>query len=679
MIDATQPAQPAAKFRYIPGLDGIRGFWVVLGPLMYHARPEWIPGGILGIDLFFVLSSYLIVSILLNEWDRNGRIDVKAYAGRRAKRLLPAMFALLLFLTWWLIAFGEPHQVSRWTGSIIATLTYSANWHEIVSGVSYFDQFQEPSPLRHVWSFAIEEQFYVFAPLFLIGVLRWGGRWRNHLLLGLAFVGAVASAWWMAELHTPGQDPSRAYYGTDTRAHSLLIGIVFAMAVRMWGPVRTEGGRKILVAGAYVSTAVIGTLIFTISEKTSWMFEYGGFFGVAVMSGFMVVGIAQSSSGPLHRFLEAAPTRWVGKISYGLYLYHWPVYVLASEDRIGLSGNTLLVFHLALTFAIATASWYLIEQPVLQRRWPVLWRRSAQVWPLSFAGSVAVMAILTGLLAVNATKPPRVEQILIAAPPSAAPADTGGEAPELGLASTDDAVRGPWSAPTDRPVRVLVVGDSVSVQLGEALQRLGLENPDELVVFNDAHLGCGTTRYGMRRIAADEGGPVGEVCSAWADPVDPAAVADPEVVSWVTATEAFRPDAVVLHVSPWDVGDRIVPSLGDDWTSLGEPDFDAYVVSEYRQAADVLTAHGAQLFLLLGAHLNRPIVEQNSPERIDHLNGLLLDAFEDDPRVTFVDFPAFIGPVGSAREAAMRWDGVHIEPDRLGEAASWLRQEIVGT
>lgn len=672
-----------AKFRYIPGLDGIRGFWVVLGPLMYHARPEWIPGGILGIDLFFVLSSYLIVSILLNEWDRTGRIDVKGYAGRRVKRLVPAMLTLLLFLTGWLIVLGEPGQVSRWTGAIIATLTYSANWHEIVSGVSYFDQFQEPSPLRHVWSFAIEEQFYVFAPLFLIAILRWGGRRRTELLLGASLVGALVSAWWMAELHTPGVDPSRAYYGTDTRAHSLLIGIAFAAAVRLWGPVRTAWGRRTLVTGAYVSTLVIGVLIFTISEKTSWMFEYGGFLAVAVMSGFMVIGIAQPSSGPLHRFLEARPTRWVGKISYGLYLYHWPVYVLASEERVGLSGNALLVFHLALTFVIATVSFYLIEQPVLQRRWPVLVKRPALAWPLGFAGSLAVTAILLGLLSVNATKPARVEQILIAAPPAAAePADidpTNGLPTAPALASTDaTAATGPWQAPTDRPLRVMLVGDSVSYQFGEAMQALGLERPEDLVVFNEAHLGCGTTRYGERRLNEDERGPVGDVCSAWGDPVDPAIVAEATVVSWPTATDVFRPDAVVLNISPWDVADRIVPALGDDWTHLGEPDFDAYVLSEYRQAVDTLTAHGGHLFLLLGAHLNRPINDQNSPERIDHLNELLLEEFGDDPRVTFLDYPAFIGPVGSDREVGMRWDGVHIEPERLPEAAGWLYEEIVG-
>jgi hypothetical protein len=408
------------------------------------------------------------------------------------------------------------------------------------------------------------------------------------------------------------------------------------------------------------------------------MFEYGGFLAVAVLSGFMVIGIGQPSSGPLHRFLEARPTRWVGKISYGLYLYHWPVYVLASEERVGLSGNALLVFHLALTFVIATASFYLIEQPVLQRRWPLLVRRPALAWPLGFAGSLAVTAILLGLLSVNATKPAGVEQILIAAPPAAA--EPASAQPDVaGLASTDlTAATAPWQAPTDRPMRVMLVGDSVSYQFGEAMQALGLEQPEDLVVFNEAHLGCGTTRYGERRLNEDERGPVGDVCSAWGDPVAPETVADISIVSWPTATDVFRPDAVVLNISPWDVADRIVPALGDRWVHLGDPDFDAYVLSEYRLAVDTLTGQGAHLFLLLGAHLNRPINDQNSPERIDHLNELLLDEFREDPRVTFLDYPAFIGPVGSDREVAMRWDGVHIEPERLPEAAAWLHGELLG-
>ena len=164
-------ADPArSRLKYIPGLDGIRGIWVVVGPLLYHAATDTVSGGILGIDLFFTLSSFLIISIALNEFDATGRIDLKAYAGRRARRLLPALLVCLAMLTTYLVLKVPPDEFARWTGAIFSTLTYSANWYEIFSGVSYFEDFQY-SPLRHVWSFSIEEQFYIFAPLYLIAVL----------------------------------------------------------------------------------------------------------------------------------------------------------------------------------------------------------------------------------------------------------------------------------------------------------------------------------------------------------------------------------------------------------------------------------------------------------------------------------------------------------------------------
>ena len=204
----------AGRLPYIPSLDGLRGVFVVLGPLLYHARPESIrggpdilPGGILSLDLFFVLSSFLIVSIALREGDRTGGIDLVAYAGRRVRRLLPALLLALTAVTAYLVWAGDPDIVPRWTGASVAALTYSANWHEIFVGASYFEQFDNPSPLKHVWSFAIEEQFYLFAPFFVIAGCAWFGPRRRWVMLAVAVAGALASAWWMARLHEPGADP----------------------------------------------------------------------------------------------------------------------------------------------------------------------------------------------------------------------------------------------------------------------------------------------------------------------------------------------------------------------------------------------------------------------------------------------------------------------------------------
>ena len=297
--------QGRPTFTYIPGIDGIRGIWVVIGPLLYHAATDTVSGGILGIDLFFTLSSFLIISIALNEFEKTGRIDLKAYAGRRARRLLPALFVALGGLTLYLMLFVSVDQYPRWTGAIVSALAYCANWFEIFSGVSYFEDFQY-SPLRHVWSFSIEEQFYIFAPLYLIFVLHFFRKHAYSVILWTMVAGTIASTWWMGHLYPGGGDPSRVYYGTDTRAHSLFAGIILAVIVRQRGPVRTRRAQLWWVAGAYASTFFFAWAIFEISERSAWMFEHGGFLLVAALSCVMVYGVAQPAEPAWHAWLPTS-------------------------------------------------------------------------------------------------------------------------------------------------------------------------------------------------------------------------------------------------------------------------------------------------------------------------------------------------------------------------------------
>jgi peptidoglycan/LPS O-acetylase OafA/YrhL len=672
---APDNAARVPRFTYIPGLDGMRFVWVLLGPLLYHARPEFIPGGILALDLFFVLSSYLITAIALNEWDRTQGIDLVAYAGRRARRLLPALFLCLGALTIYLIVWGHADQYARWTGAIVATLTYSANWYEVFSGVSYFEQYANPSPLVHVWSFAIEEQFYLFAPLFLIACLK---VFRSRALRAIAIIsaaGAIASAVWMAVLYTGG-DPSRVYYGTDTRAQALLVGIMLAAIVRAYGPPRTRVGHHVLVGSAYVASVFYGIAVFTFSEKSEWMFERGGFLLMAVAAGVIVVGVTQPSRGPLHKFYEAPPIRWAGRISYGLYLYHWPIYLLVITPKRLEESWWWVLAGLALTFAASVASFYLVEQPVMQRRFPL---RAVKLrpWPAAFAGATAVALILVGLLAVNANKPPETRQVLVAAPTPAetTPADT-----TPAVASGDSALPSSRSSATHAgPLRVLVVGDSVSDQIGDALIEWSERNPGRIEVFKNSHIGCVVARYGEKRPPAADGepGPVGDVCSNWGVPVAVSQLGVTDVVSWPTAVDAFDPDVVIANITPWDVTDRKVPQLGEDWTHVGQPDFDAYAAGEYRFATQVLTAEGAEMIWLKGAHLDRPRQPQNDPARIDRLNEIVLNATADLPNVRFADFPAFIGEVGGARDKSLRRDGVHLSDEGMEAVATWLTGDVL--
>jgi peptidoglycan/LPS O-acetylase OafA/YrhL len=696
----TAPERP--KFRYIPAFDGMRGFWVVVGPLLYHGRPQSIPGGpdivpggILSLDLFFVLSSYLIVSIALREWDSTGTIDLVAYAGRRVRRLFPALVVALTFLSIYLAVVNDPEIIERWTGAIVSALTYSANWFEIVSGASYFEQFGSPSPLKHVWSFAIEEQFYVFAPLFLIAGLRWGGRRGRQILLGVAIAGALTSAWWMAQVHVVGQDPSRAYYGTDTRAQALFVGIAMALAVNLYGDPRTGRGRRLAALIAYPATAWHLWAVLTVTERDAWLFENGGFLLVAVTAGLAMFGLAQDAPwSPLHRLFSSALFRYTGRISYGLYLYHWPIYLLMTPERAGaifgvdrVTGWSLLAFHLTLTVIVAAASFHFIEQPFVRRTWPFSFK-SLVPSTAAFAAATAVVVILGGLLVAQTRRPTEIVErvVFVESAAAAEKVDGLGAAPaESRLGDDPDGGgSGDAVAPAQAdPVRILTVGDSVMDQIGVALTDWTLENPARgVVAFNEAHIGCGTVREGDKRVPEGDEGPVGDICSDWGDPVDPDVVTEYNIVSWPTIIDVFRPDIVITHVSPWDVTDRRIPGInGGDWTNVGESEFDAYARAEFREAIDVLTADGAELYILEGAPLNREIRPQNSPERIVALNELVAEvaaeaAASGEP-VTMVDYPAWVGAVGSDQELSRRDDGVHLSDSGLREVVPWLLDDVV--
>ena len=234
------------------------------------------------------------------------------------------------------------------------------------------------------------------------------------------------------------------------------------------------------------------------------------------------------------------------------------------------------------------------------------------------------------------------------------------------------------SAPVESPTRVLVIGDSIAAQIGWTLYEWGLANPGRIVVFNESHLGCGVVRYGEKRVNETDVGPVGDVCSNWAVPVAPGVVAETETVSWPTALEVFQPDIVIGTVSSWDISDRIVPGVADDWVSIGDPAFDAYVRAEYAAATDVLTQTGAELFWLLSHYLNRDLLPDDHELRVDGINELVVEAVASFPDrdVGFLDYPGWIGPVGGDRDVELRDDGVHLSEIGFAEIARWLVGEL---
>jgi peptidoglycan/LPS O-acetylase OafA/YrhL/lysophospholipase L1-like esterase len=370
--DRVEPQHAPPRLGYIPALDGLRALAVV-AVLLYHADQSWIPGGFLGVDVFFVISGYLITCLLLSDYQQTHGIGLKRFWYRRARRLLPALFTMLFVVSLYAILF-LPDVLDQLRGEVIAALAYVENWFLIFRNLSYFQSAGRPPLLQHVWSLAVEEQFYLFWPLILVLVLTVWGKSRRALLAGV--LGAVAvSAILMAVLYHPYTDPSRVYYGTDTRAQVLLVGAALAF---VWAPWRLVGrtGRNagiVLDAVAIVSVIALIWMFLNVGEFDPGLYR-GGFLMCAVVSALLIASTVHPASKVVPWLLGFEVFRWIGVRSYGIYLWHWPIYMVTRpHSDVPLTGIPLLVLRLALTLVIAALSYKYVEEPIrhgaIERRW----------------------------------------------------------------------------------------------------------------------------------------------------------------------------------------------------------------------------------------------------------------------------------------------------------------------
>ena len=357
--------------RYMPGLDGLRAL-AVLAVIAYHLNLPWAPGGLLGVCIFFVLSGYLITDILVAQWQFSGGLNLKEFWLGRARRLLPALFVMLAGVIVWL-SFCDPGRLSSLWKDVIAAVFYTSNWWLIFHQVSYFASFGPPSPLGHLWSLAIEEQFYLLWPLLLWMGLRYIP--RRGRLIKLIMALAVTSAISMAIIYQPGMDPSRVYYGTDTRAFALLIGAALAL---VWPSRRLSADllpRRRLFLDAAGGAALLAMLLMIWQSNQYQTFLYsGGLFLFAIISAVLVAVLAHPASR-LGRLFGMQPLRWLGVCSYGIYLWHYPVIILTSPGfnteglSIVLAGEQML-----LSILLAAVSWYFIEDPIRHGKWKKQWK-----------------------------------------------------------------------------------------------------------------------------------------------------------------------------------------------------------------------------------------------------------------------------------------------------------------
>ncbi len=644
------------RLRYIAPLDGIRAF-AVLAVMAYHGGIGFMPGGFFGVDAFFVLSGYLITSLLLGEWRADGQISLPGFWARRARRLLPALGVMLLAVACYVRFFVPSGTYPELRLDSLSSLFYFANWHFIVGGENYFAATGPPSPLLHTWTLSIEEQFYVVWPIVVLVVVRLTRSLAPLFVLCIA--GALASATWAAAIFRPGVNETRVYFGTDTHAQCLLVGAALAVGLAMWrsGAQTGTGGRegelsprarRAVVALGLIGSAAVAASWLRLGYPDPFVFR-GGTALVAVAVVAVIASVVLVPNGPVGRALAVRPLRFLGTVSYGMYLWHFPVDELAvTNARTGLNGWWLFAARTAVTVVLATVSYYAIERPI-RAGWLL---GAARRW---FTAPVAVGAATIAIVAATAV-------------PAGALSDVSSRS---GVATSATAAAS--TAPGG--VRALLLGDSVGYTLGASLAPFDRSYGVDIV--NEAILGCGVA-IGKEMIDRNvlwmdgsNGGPCSThpsrmacpgygrklPCQAW-----PAA--------WQQWVEELRPNVVVLAAGRWEVVNRTGPH--GHWTDILQPTFAAYVKQQLELAVKVGTSTGAKMVLETapcfdsGEQPNGAPWPQDAPSRVATYNRLVREvAAEHTGSVVVQDLFAMVCPGGKFTRtvdgAVVRHpDGIHL-------------------
>ncbi|MGQ0802623.1 MAG: acyltransferase family protein [Actinomycetota bacterium] len=476
-MTTAKQAPAATRLRYVPALDGLRA--VAVGAvLLYHSDLTGFRGGFLGVDVFFVLSGYLITSILLTGRRKSGSLGLKQFWLARARRLLPALF-LMLGVTCAYTAIFLPHEAAKLRDDALAALGYVTNWHLVFGGQSYFEATGRPSMVQHLWSLAVEEQFYLLWPLLLGGGLL---IFRRHLgrLAAAVMIAAGASTVLMATLYDPAADPSRVYYGTDTHAMGLLVGAALALVWPAWrlSWKAGVGARPLLDLTGVVALVGLVWCFDNVSEFDPGLYR-GGYLLFALLAALVVAIAVHPAASVFGALLGARPLRWIGMRSYGIYLWHWPVYLVTRPGiDIPLTGGALTTLRVAITVTLASLSYRFVEMPVrdgavgraiaaLRARREVHRRRARVRLALVGTGVTAGAALLVvGMAAATpAPRPPGLEADAVridvtttvpGATETTVAAATETTAPPATAAPTT-------AAPTTLPpaTRITAIGDSV--------------------------------------------------------------------------------------------------------------------------------------------------------------------------------------------------------------------------
>ncbi len=667
------------RLEYQPALDGVRAL-AVAAVLLFHAGTPGFSGGYLGVSVFFTLSGYLITSLLLREHEQSGQVDFRAFYGRRMRRLIPASVATVAAVVVIAAVSDVFDGVVRLRTQVVGALFQVSNWVLLAGDTSYQDLLAQGSgvvsPLEHFWSLAIEEQFYwLWPPLVLLLLTRVRGRHTRVRVVGAVTIVAMVAAPVIAQVW----GPDAAYWATPARLGEILVGAFLAFVLSGVSLPRHVS------ALAPISLVVLTVAVVTFPASSGPAYE--GFLPlVAVVSGGLIVGLQADSA--LRRVLSTRPLVAVGMISYGIYLVHWPVFVIVDADRTGLSGPTLTAIRLLITGVIAIASYSLLERPIRLRR-GLTFRATAG------AAAVASLAVIAVAVVVIPTGPANYWQVdteafeaaaidvdspsALAVAPVRTPTTTlhtaatttiapdGTVTPSPGAAIAPDTTTDPLPELL-RPLRVVVTGDSTGEALGTGVVLWAGAHPELAQVEVHAALGCGFVMGGER---------------LWGDAIVSTASCDGWPASQLyPAVERAQPDVVVVMTSTWDILDRRWD--GDELLTPADPEYRARLVATYTQLVDDLTAAGAARVVFVREPVpnvwwSNTAEGESDPRRHEVLGDVYEEIAAAHPAtVRVVDLASWFSRDGLDADKSARPDGIHLAPDTAASVVDrFLGEQLI--
>lgn len=629
-------AEPGVRrpLGYQSGLDGLRAL-ALLAIFTVHADIGLASGGFLAVSTFFTLSGFLITSLAIGEHTTTGRLDLKAFWARRARRLLPAALVAIALIVVLTVAVGASGQLKRIQGDAFAAITYLANWRYILIGDEYGARFESESPLMHFWSLAIEEQFYVLFPLVLTLAFFWWRRWKGAIVAVLVGLLVLSQA---AGIYLAGRAPvDRLYFGTDVRAAELLVGALVAV---WWMPRHEQLGPKLRKPLSIIAPVLLVVMAVLISSaKSSDLFWYrGGLLTYSLITCTVVVASTQRGT-LMQRALSWTPLVWIGVVSYGAYLVHWPIYVwLRSSTNIG--GVARLFIGAAAAIGLGTLSYLLIEHPARVTR-------HIPRWVLVGAPTALILIALFAAVVI---------------PPSTA------QATDLALEDRASKLSSELSKGSDsnRP-RLAVFGDSTALSMAVGMATWDNEQTATLTTVDGwANLGCSIVSPAP-------------LISLGRD-IETAKECTDYLGKWLAAAAKSKPDIGLIQIGGWETCDMKLTS-GGGYTALGDPAHDAEVKRHIREAAGTLADRVPAVVLVTSPHIERGkeaggsrTYPEDDPARMDRLNELIREVVAENPRLHLVELGAYVDALANLHE--LRPDGVHLTWEGSDQVAAWLGPKV---